>query len=216
VIEGLLVAVVVLQLVTVGLLWQLRREALARPMPAPPSPSHGEGAPASEPASPMPEPSAPEPPSSLPPEEPARAAVRQRWDEVLQRAARAGLLGLPSTEEVMQRLDQAGDGPRWLCVVLGRSLRGLLVDRPTAERTEVAVRRALDAVARLVDELDGDWQMLVEPPRGVSTRDETWLVDEPLAAVLGNMVVNDVLQPMVVLRPALFLGEVCAVEGEVA
>jgi len=207
--EVLLVVVVLLQLAILGLVWHTRPRS---PEPAPPPPERPSATDAHEhTASPTP----PAAPSSLPPEEQARAELAARWDDVVLRGARAGLVGLPTADEVVRRLDGQAE-PSWLVVELGRALRAVMVDRAAVEASEVATRRALEAAAAFFGGLEGEWQLHVDPPRGVPLRSEHWLVDEEMAARFRNPVVNGVIQPIVVLRPALFEDGSCALEGEVA
>jgi len=220
--EVLLGLVVVLQLVTLGLVWHTRSRHPVAPPAERPAASPADAVPPATPvaaaapaaAAAPPPASVPPVPSSLPPEERARAELVSTWEEVLRRSARAGLVGLPSAMEVVTHLENGG--LPWLCHALGQALRELYVDADAVERSEVGARRALDQAASFVDGLDGSWALVVEPPRGVPVGGGEWVVDESHARALGNPVRNGVLQPLVVLRPALFDGERCVVEGEVA
>jgi hypothetical protein len=138
------------------------------------------------------------------------------WTEAVQKAARAGLTGLPGAEEVAAHLGQPDQGARWLAQALGAAFRAAMVDRSSVERVELASRRVLDVARDLVDQGGGRARLVVDPPASVRSGQADWLLDRRLSEAFGNPVVNDAVQPLVVLRPAVWEEDVCVWAGEVA
>lgn len=139
------------------------------------------------------------------------------WRAVVTRAARGGLLGLPSADEVAP-IGALGEvqAACWLAMEIGKSHRSAMPDRSAVERCELLARAVLAEAASLVEAIGGGVRLEVRPPPAVSVHDERWLVDQGVARAIGNPVVNDLLQPLVVLRPAVLQGDTVLLVGEVA
>jgi len=139
------------------------------------------------------------------------------WRQVVTRAARGGLLGLPSADEVAP-IGALGEvqAACWLAMEIGKSHRAAMLDRAAVERCELLARAVLVEAASLIEAIGGGVRLEVRPPPAVSVHDERWLVDRGVARAIGNPVVNDLLQPLVVLRPAVLQGDTVLLVGEVA
>lgn len=155
------------------------------------------------------------------------SGVLEEWTEACHAASRAGwVLGIPTGEALLgswvRGVSNGSGDPgvafaSWFVGEIGKATRRGLVDRATVERREPVARLLFLAAGRLLRALEGSVELEASPPRAVGPRQrESWLVDEALATQLGNAPVNGLVQPVVVLRPALRRGGTVLLEGEVA
>jgi hypothetical protein len=197
VIEGLLLVVVALQLASLALQLDARRRAPDVAATAPTSSAPREAAPMTAPD--------------------AHAAA-ERWTAALQQAGAAGWSpALPDGAEILRRCEVSTASlviTGWLDA-WGRAARAGL-DELDVDRRDLATRGLLTAASELVSRLDASLTLDIRPPPSVGPRHRArWLVDEPLARRLGREPVAGVLQPRLLLRPALCRGDLVLVEGEV-
>ncbi len=120
-------------------------------------------------------------------------------------------------EKAMPSDDPAALFSRWFLGRIGLASRRGLDSRAIAELRDPISRKVMQAAARLVRGLDERLEVRAECPRAVGPKHkDTWLVDLNAAAQIENPVVAGLVQPMLVLRPALVCDGIVLLEGEVA
>lgn len=155
------------------------------------------------------------------------AGLLDEWTEACLAASRIGwVLSIPTGEGLLpawaRSVSSAGGEPqvafaRWLVGLLGKAARSEPMDRATVARRDPVARKLFTAAGRLLRALDESLVLDASPPAAVGPRHrERWLVDPDVATLLNNAPVNGLVQPVVVLRPALLRGSVVLLEGEVA
>jgi hypothetical protein len=148
------------------------------------------------------------------------AALGEAFTAVWREVAALGWTPAMPDGEGLLRLKVDSNTTRFAMKVAGHleaAVRADLSDRAGADRRQLPSARLHSAAAALVAGIDPTLSLEGRAPRGVGPRQkEMWVVDEALAISLNNAPVNGVVQPLLVLRPAVLRGTHVLLEGVVA
>jgi len=155
-------------------------------------------------------------------------ALLDEWTDACVAASEIGwVLGIPTGDTLLAAWARAVGGAEisdppssfatWFVGEIGKSSRRGLTSRVIVEQRDSASRALLTSAGRLLMGLSEDLQLEPRSPAGVGPKHRhEWLVDTEISATIGNPIVADIVQPLVVLRPLLMRGALVLIEGEVA
>ncbi len=119
---------------------------------------------------------------------------------------------LPDAVDLARGFEEGDDGARAFVLALEQAARRGLSTLDDAFARQLAVDRVWDAAAALA--ATHGLELLVRSPRAVGPRDhERWLVDEELARRWQRLGPSGVVQPVLVLRPAVIRDGRVLLEG---